>query len=173
MDQGRIRSIRCCAPATQKNLLSGKLLRAGRKEFVPIKHRELEQFLKKLSVNRPTRIFGGDTWFHANAKAIEAAFNPSVISPLVRYFGTRFIPEEAIFQTAFCNQEGLKLCKDNMRYADWNVPDAHPRWLDIGDLSAIKASGAFFARKFRDSKTLDFIDSSLLYAAAPYHIQPH
>jgi len=72
-------------------------------------------------------------------------------------------PEESIFHTALCNQVDLKICKDHKRYEDWTGGGYHPKWLDESDLPEITASGAQFARKFRDKRVLDVVETALLH----------
>jgi hypothetical protein len=78
---------------------------------------------------------------------------------LIKHFTKRAVPEEAFYQTAICNQTGLRLSEDNKRYADWSLGGDHPKFLDVGDLPAIVASRAHFAKKFRPgSPVLTLLD---------------
>lgn len=109
------------------------------------------------------RICAGDFWFHANQKAIDRLLDGKIIEPLLRYYHSRFIPEESIFQTVLVNQKDLRIFNSNMRYEDWKEGRAHPKWLESSDLPQIARCDALFARKFREAPVLDAIDRNLLH----------
>jgi hypothetical protein len=106
------------------------------------------------------RCFGGDHWFTANRRVARALLDEYENGErLIRHFSERIVPEEAFYQTVICNQPDLRVYPDNKRYADWSQGGSHPKFLDIGDLPAIAASGAHFARKFRPgSPVLTLLD---------------
>jgi hypothetical protein len=64
----------------------------------------------------------------------------------------------------------LRICKDHKRYEDWTPSPPHlhgdaartPRLLNVADMPKIVGSGAYFARKFRDTELLKLIDTTLL-----------
>jgi hypothetical protein len=99
---------------------------------------------------RPSlRCFGGDHWFTANRRVARILLDEYENGErLIKHFSKRYIPEEAFYQTAICNQPSLRVSKDNKRYADWSLGGTHPKFLDVGDLPAIAESRAHFARKF-------------------------
>jgi hypothetical protein len=139
-------------------------LAPGRRQYVFFKMHWLDRMLRRFQVNRPPRIYGGDFWFHANTKAVDRLLDHAVMERLVEYYRTRIIPDESLFHTALCNQIDLRISKDHKRYADWGSDAWHPKWLDASDLPQIIASGAYFARKIRDRKLIELIDTTLLRA---------
>jgi core-2/I-Branching enzyme len=145
---------------TKTLLFSGSFL--SRRRFVPIRNHRIDCMTRWFQFNRPSRIYGGDFWFHANRKAIDRLLDDPSMKRLVRYYRTRELPEESLFHTALCNQADLRICKDHKRYEDWTSGGAHPKWLDMSDVPKIIASGAHFARKIRDAKLLEFVETTLL-----------
>jgi hypothetical protein len=134
----------------------------GFKQFAPIRNRTINAVCRWFQFDRPTRIYGGDFWFHANAKAIDRLLDEPSMKRLVRYYRSRPIPDESLFHTALCSQADLRICKDQKRYADWADDSPHPKWLDESDLPMIIASGAFFARKVRDTRLMEVVETTLL-----------
>lgn len=110
--------------------------------------RLVEWFQPRLKACRPARIYGGDFWFHANQKAIERLLD-SPLEKLARYYQNIFVPEESFLHTALCNHADVRICADHKRYEDWSRGEIHPKWLEESDVPKIRASGAYFARKFR------------------------
>jgi Core-2/I-Branching enzyme len=146
---------------TNKSLLTGSFLfRHG--EFVPVRRRFMKRLLGTFEFNRPSRIYAGDFWFHGNRKAIGCLLDDASMRKLVSYYRNRENPEESIFQTALCTQADLRICKQHKRYVDWTDCEAHPRWLTASDMPKIAASGAYFARKFKASDSLEFLDETIL-----------
>jgi len=129
---------------------------------IGVKNHRIDCMTRWFQFNRPSRIYGGAFWFHANQKAIDRLLAPSM-QKLVRYYRTRPFPDESIFHTALCNQVDLKICKDNKRYEDWRGGGSHPKWLEFSDIPKIIASGAYIARKFRDTKILERIETAILH----------
>jgi hypothetical protein len=109
------------------------------------------------------RCFGGDHWFTANRRVARVLLDEYENGErLIKHFSKRPVPEEAFYHTVICNQPGLRVSGDNKRYADWSLGEAHPKFLDVGDLPAIAASGAYFARKFRPgSPVLTLLDRAI------------
>jgi hypothetical protein len=108
------------------------------------------------------RIYGGDFWFQAREKAVDWLLDPC-LDELITYYYKRDNPEESFFQTALCNQADFKICREHMRFADWTLGGAHPKWLDLSDMPQVLESRAHFARKFRpDGKLQDYVDRELL-----------
>jgi hypothetical protein len=146
---------------TKKSLLTGSFL-FRRDEFVPIRNRCIERALRRFQLNRPSRIYAGDFWFHGNQKAIDRLLDNPLMRKLVRYYRSREFPEESIFQTALCNQTDLLICKNHRRYTDWTNSGPHPKWLTASDMPQIAASGAYFARKFEVTASLEFLHETIL-----------
>jgi hypothetical protein len=104
--------------------------------------------------------FGGDHWFTANRRVARILLDEYETGErLIKHFSQRAVPEEAFYQTVICNQSGLRVSADNKRYADWSLGGDHPKFLNAGDIPAILASRAHFARKFRPgSPVLTLLD---------------
>jgi hypothetical protein len=141
-----------------------KLLRSG---AFPFKMNRMiirnPNILRFIQFNRPSRIYGGDFWFQANRKTLGRLLDDPGMQGLVRYYRKRSNTAESLIHTALCNQPDLRICKDNKRYADWTKGGPHPKWIEVSDVPKIRASGAYFARKFRaDGVTQDFIDRTVL-----------
>ena len=145
---------------TNKALLTGSFL-FRQAESVPVRNPFIKRVLRTLEFNRPSRIYAGDFWFQGNQKAIDFLLDEQLMRKLVRYYRDRENPEEAIFQTALCNQADLSICKKHRRYTDWTNCESHPRWLTGSDLPKIAASGAYFARKFQVTESLEFLDKAI------------
>lgn len=113
--------------------------------------------------SRDFRCFYGDHWFTGNARVARLLLTPTPQHlRLQKHLTMRTSPDECYFQTVLCNAPELRLVRDNRRYAQWNGGGAHPQTLGDGDLDAIVASEAHFARKFApDSPVLDRIDARL------------
>lgn len=164
----------CTSRRPAKRLLK-RFLSSGSlslKEFVPVRSQKIDLMTRWFQFNRPSRFYGGDFWFHGNRKVINHLLDSHSMKGLLRYYRTRMSPVESIFHTALCNHANLQICKDHKRYEDWTRGGPHPKWLDISDVPKIIRSGAYFARKFRDVKVLELIESTLLHnvatkAAAP------
>ncbi|KQN91022.1 hypothetical protein ASE95_12220 [Sphingomonas sp. Leaf231] len=107
--------------------------------------------------------FYGDHWFTGSRRAAQLLLNPTAQHlRLQRHLTMRTSPDECYFQTVLCNEPGLRLERDNRRYAQWNGGGAHPQSLTEADLPAIAASTAHFARKFaHGAPVLDRIDAML------------
>ncbi|KTT72470.1 beta-1,6-N-acetylglucosaminyltransferase [Sphingomonas endophytica] len=107
--------------------------------------------------------FYGDHWITGNARVAQLLLNPTEQHLRVqKHLTMRAIPEECYYQTVLCNEPGLRLVRDNHRYAQWNGGGAHPQLLTEADLPAISASNAHFARKFaHGAPVLDRIDAML------------
>jgi hypothetical protein len=89
---------------------------------------------------------------------------------VVRFFERAYIPDELFFQTILMSSTLAETVVDsNVRYLDWSRRPA-PAILGVGDLEAMFASGALFARKFDftlDGKILDLLDERLERESAP------
>lgn len=146
---------------SKKSLLTGSFL-FRQEELFPVHNRYIEWVLRRFQFSRPSRIYAGDFWFHGNEKAIGRLLDYPFMRKLVRYYHSRENPEESIYQTALCNQADLLICKNHKRYADWTDCESHPRWLTASDMPKIAASGAYFARKFQATTSLEFLDETIL-----------
>lgn len=105
------------------------------------------------------RCFYGDFWFAANRRVGKILSNrtPQQVR-LQDHLRNRTFADESYFQTVLANEPGLRICRDNRRFALWET-DSHPRLLVESDVDAILSSNAFFARKFKDgTPVLDRLD---------------
>jgi hypothetical protein len=150
---------RYCAVEFWAPLPTRDLFRFRRRRFA-IRSPKVVKLLAALR-NTP-KIYAGDFWFQANKKAISRLLGSSS-SKIINYYYNRAHPDEALFQTALCNQTDLKICAQHRRYSDWTEGGAHPKWLEVSDLPLILASQAHFARKFKaDGAVQDFVDKTVL-----------
>jgi hypothetical protein len=112
--------------------------------------------------------YAGSQWFAANARSAAALLAPEN-ERLLKYFAGRFPPDEAFCPTVLGNAKDLKVCGENKHYVSWERGH-HPRLLDVGDVPAMLASGAHFARKLAaDAPVLDLLDAHLGIAAPALH----
>jgi len=96
---------------------------------------------------------GGD-WLTLSRRAVEVVTGGG----LVNHYRRTVLPTESLPHTAL-HAAGLPLSGDTRRYTAWAPGAAHPAMLGPGDLDAILASGADFARKFApDDPVLDELD---------------
>jgi hypothetical protein len=94
------------------------------------------------------RPYGGDAWYTVNRRAASVLTEQNALFwQLRRHYLGRPVPEESVYQTILCNA-GLRICPDNLRYADWSDGGAHPRLLSREDIPAFAKTNAHFARKF-------------------------
>jgi hypothetical protein len=163
----RYRASRCWWPRPSKKLLIGGIL-PFRRVYFSIKYPSIDSIVQRLHHGRPSRVFGGDFWFQANRKAVNALLDNRYLGDLVQYYRKREVPEESLFHTVLCSNQDLEICKTNGRYADWNEKGSHPKWLEMSDIPKIRASGAFFARKFRpDGSVQEEVERLLLNLSTP------
>lgn len=87
---------------------------------------------------------------------------------LLRWFARTVCPDEAVVQSLLVAAGGLRLCGDDLRYADFqSCHDGHPRLLDERDLPSLLDPRVFFARKFDPvgaPAVLDRLDQRILVA---------
>jgi core-2/I-Branching enzyme len=104
----------------------------------------------------PLPVFHGSDWFSLSRRAVETVL--AAPDAVVDHFLHTIIPTEAFVHTVLANS-ALRLANDHRRYAAFDPPSApSPRVFGVGDLDAVLASGADFARKFEDVAVLDEID---------------
>jgi hypothetical protein len=81
---------------------------------------------------------------------------------LAGHLAHREAPDETYVHTVLANSPQLRVAPTNFRFVDWRAGGPNPRTLDAGDLPALLASGAHFARKFApDAPVLDALDAHL------------
>jgi hypothetical protein len=117
--------------------------------------------------------FGGSMYWALSRDAVEHVTDAAEREPeLVRFFRHTFIPDEMFFQTLLLNSPlrdrvATLAAPDcyGLHYIDWRRGIERPETLGAGDLAALAATPAFFARKFdeeADPAVLDRIDAELL-----------
>ncbi len=113
------------------------------------------------------RPFGGDAWYTINRKAAEVLLrDDDRFRRLRRHYRPKRVPEESIYQTVLCNEPGLNICGDNLRYTDWSHGGSSPRLLNAHDIPTLIGSSAHFARKFiLDEHLFQQIDQATLEVA--------
>ncbi|MHB1874155.1 MAG: hypothetical protein ACYCPF_04785 [Streptosporangiaceae bacterium] len=81
---------------------------------------------------------------------------------MVAFFRAVLAPEEVFLHSVLVNSGRFSLSPDYKRYIDWTgCTHTHPRTLGTGDLPAMLASGAHWARKLdprQDARLLDLLD---------------
>jgi len=93
------------------------------------------------------RPYGGDAWYTLNRRAAHVlAAEDAQHAKLWKHYLHRAVPEESFYHTILCNA-GLRICGDNLRYADWSGGGRHPRLLTRESIPAFAATNAHFARK--------------------------
>jgi hypothetical protein len=105
----------------------------------------------------------GDFWFGANARVAHLLCDPDERHlRLRRYLRNRPQVDESYVQTVLANEQGLTVCRDNRRFAEWNGGGRSPINLTLVQVDEILNSGAFFARKFgAGNEVTDAIDRNL------------
>jgi hypothetical protein len=80
---------------------------------------------------------------------------------VLRWFSRTYIPTEALTHTVLSHEPDLRNLALPLHYLEFE--GAHPRWLTDAHLPEMLASGAPFARKFRDGEpVLGRLDALLL-----------
>jgi hypothetical protein len=109
--------------------------------------------------------YGGPQWWCLHRDAMLASLDFGQRHPkAARFLRHVRIPDEAYFQTALLNSVvHNRIVNRSLTCVDWNGPP-YPRVLRQQDLPALRASDAFFARKFDGAASegvLDAIDKDL------------
>jgi Core-2/I-Branching enzyme len=109
------------------------------------------------------RCYRGADWFTLSRRAVVAGLAAAEARPdLVAHYRATVLPAESFVQTLLHNDPGLDLSHDYARFTRWRPGAAHPEVLTRADLGALRASPAFFARKFDadvDAAVLDALDA--------------
>ncbi|UZK67748.1 beta-1,6-N-acetylglucosaminyltransferase [Sphingomonas sp. M1-B02] len=129
-------------------------------------------------ISRPVRssrlnFYYGDHWFMGNARTAEALGKDSLTRRfLMKHLAKRTTVDECFYQTMIMSSSDLTVCIDNHRFAEWNGGGAHPMELTAEQIPEIRASGAFFARKFaKSSDAIVLIHKQLLDLPPPINVQ--
>jgi hypothetical protein len=109
---------------------------------------------------------GGQYWSVTRSCAEHVLRSVDERPRLARFFRHTGVPDELFFQTIVMNSPlAAEIVNRDLRYERWDEGDDHPAVLTTADLPALRASPAFFAKKFDtsvDERVLDQIDSELL-----------
>jgi hypothetical protein len=93
-------------------------------------------------------LYAGDMWVNLSAGAVDKVLDSPLNGPLVRYLRWAPVPDETWAATVAVNgSPELAVVNDSRRYIRWQQGARHPAALEQADLAALRASGAFFARK--------------------------
>jgi hypothetical protein len=108
------------------------------------------------------RPYAGDAWYTVNRRAASILMEQNALFwRLRRHYLHRQVPEESFYHTLLCNS-GLRICGDNLRYADWSGGGSHPGMLSSANIPVFTKSNAHFARKFPfDLKLFHEVDAAV------------
>lgn len=117
---------------------------------------------RRLPFDAAFRCYRGADWVTLSRRAVVAALAETEARPdLVAHYRATVLPTESFVHTLLHNDPALHLSHDYARYTRWRPGSAHPEVLTSADLEALRASPAFFARKFDaevDAAVLDALD---------------
>lgn len=105
--------------------------------------------------------YGYSAWFTASDRFVAYALNFFRENPgYIRFLKTTWNPDEFTFCTLIMNSPFKdKLTPDgNLRLIDWSEGKAHPKLFRIADISQLRSSGKFLARKFDESVDKTVLD---------------
>ncbi|XP_059662657.1 beta-glucuronosyltransferase GlcAT14B-like [Cornus florida] len=114
------------------------------------------------------KLFTGSAWMILSRAFVEyCVWGWDNLPRMLLMYYTNFISSpEGYFQTVVCNAPEFAHTAVNhdMHYISWDIPPKqHPHTLSLNDTNRMIASGAAFARKFRQNDpVLDKIDKELL-----------
>lgn len=115
------------------------------------------------------KLFTGSAWMILSRAFVEYCIWgwDNLPRTLLMYYTNFVSSPEGYFQTVVCNapEFASTVINHDMHYISWDrPPKQHPHNLNINDTSKMIASGAAFARKFKqDDPVLDKIDKELLH----------
>lgn len=114
------------------------------------------------------KLFTGSAWMILSRAFVEYCVWgwDNLPRTLLMYYTNFVSSPEGYFQTVVCNapEFASTVINHDMHYISWDrPPKQHPHNLNVNDTSKMIASGAAFARKFKqDDPVLDKIDKELL-----------
>ena len=131
--------------------------------------RGLAPYLNRLRLRTPfhdgLRLYKGCDQFALSGRAARILLQAD--PKLLRYYSRTLQPSESYPHTVMRNDPALRNRAGMIHYAQW-IDSPHPKWLTTQDLDAMRASGLWFARKFRpDEPVLDNLDRLLDGPAPP------
>nr|GEV68118.1 beta-glucuronosyltransferase GlcAT14A-like [Tanacetum cinerariifolium] len=115
------------------------------------------------------KLFTGSAWMILSHSFVEYCIWgwDNLPRTLLMYYTNFVSSPEGYFQTVVCNSPEFvpTVVNHDMHFISWDTPPKqHPHVLNINDTANLIASGAAFARKFKqDTLVLDRIDSELLH----------
>ncbi|KAJ0677563.1 putative glycosyl transferase, family 14, beta-glucuronosyltransferase GlcAT14A/B/C [Helianthus annuus] len=115
------------------------------------------------------KLFTGSAWMILSRSFVEYCIWgwDNLPRTLLMYYTNFVSSPEGYFQTVICNAPEFvpTVVNHDMHFIAWDTPPKqHPHVLNINDTDKMIASGAAFARKFKqDSLVLDRIDRELLH----------
>ncbi|KAJ0700829.1 putative glycosyl transferase, family 14, beta-glucuronosyltransferase GlcAT14A/B/C [Helianthus annuus] len=115
------------------------------------------------------KLFTGSAWMILSRSFVEYCIWgwDNLPRTLLMYYTNFVSSPEGYFQTVICNAPEFvpTVVNHDMHYISWDTPPKqHPHVLTINDTDKMIASGAAFARKFKqDTLVLDRIDRELLH----------
>lgn len=114
------------------------------------------------------KLFTGSAWMILSRSFVEyCIWGWDNLPRILLMYYTNFVSSpEGYFQTVICNAPEFiqTAANHDMHYISWDFPPKqHPHTLTVNDTAKMIASGAAFARKFKqDDPALDIIDKELL-----------
>ncbi len=125
----------------------------------------------RIPVKSPFRPFDNDylcyvgsQWFTANRSCANTLLNLSSQDlRLMRYLQSRWHADECFINTVLGNSRDLRIYRNPYRFTRWHPDAPSPETLEMHDQQSMKASSAFFARKFAvNAPVIAEIEKSLL-----------
>ncbi len=93
-------------------------------------------------------LYAGDMWVNLSAAAVDKVLGSPLNGPLLAYLRRAPVPDETWAATVALNgSPELAVVNDSRRYIRWPDGAWHPAALEPADLTELRSSGAFFARK--------------------------
>jgi hypothetical protein len=94
------------------------------------------------------KLYAGEQWVNLSARAVHKVLDSPVSDRVMKYLRWSVSADEAWLTTVALNGEPeLTVVNDRRRYVRWPGGTAHPAVLGPDDLTALRDSDAFFARK--------------------------
>jgi Core-2/I-Branching enzyme len=121
-----------------------------------LSRRRLPATARSLSLPWPRRnpffgnvgLYAGDIWVNLSARAVDKVLDSPLNAPMLQYLRRSPNPDEAwAVSVALNGDPELAVVNDRRRYIRWPPRSRHPAALGPADLTDLRASSAFFARK--------------------------
>jgi hypothetical protein len=128
----------------------------------------VNKIMPKRKFPLPYTLYGGNCSMYWTISKACAAYVVAFLDQhpaLQRFARYTWAPDEFLIPTILLNSPLRdKVINNNLRYIDWSQGGPNPKLLTANDLAKLKASKAFFARKFdirQDSLILDKLDEMI------------